>query len=289
MNKTVKGLYFQPDSITIVSADRQSGAFLDISRVILDPTVPPEERVILGLKHLKSTNMIKRSDFLSFSYQTEQMIYFQTKFDSSVDEHEMLSWELTNRTDRNPSDFSFAIIPIDTDRAVGIAYPHIETDVYIKALKKVGFKASSLSPDFTAIVNLCEHAHGSTKDTIIFHAASPVSTAICIKEGRLWDVRMMYEIDPLISPADYSAILKQTMDELQQTWDIPNGILTKITGSMISDKTFKAELLRSMPNCYELNCLENCINETGLSDSELEEFNSYIAVAAGLTIVGGDA
>lgn len=287
MIKSASGIYIESQYITLVRANQETGGIEAIEVIPLDGTISAEKAQLTGLKQLKSSGSLKRGEPVSFAFQSEQSIFFQTSISPNAqDLHEALSWELTCRTDESPDKFAFSAVPLGDDHSLGLAYRDEDVQKYTKLLAKIGVKPQVLSVDVVALVNLLEKNYGGIKETILFYVAEPVSSVIYIKDGLLWDVRMIYGIDKSMSPADLVPQLLRSRNELRELWDIHDDLLTKMTGSLIANAQVRSELAKALPNCYELNCFESVANETGIEMADLTTYNPVIAVAAGLALSG---
>lgn len=287
MKKNACGIYFESEYITLVRADRDSGGFTAVEVVPLDCSLVHEKRFSAGLKQLKASGSLVRGEPVWFAFQSEQSIFFQAELADQVEDiHEMLSWELMCRTDEPAENFSFSAVPLGENRALGFAQRTEDVQKYTKLLGKVGVKPQVLSVDVVALVNLLEKNYGENKETILFYASSPVSSVIYVRDGLLWDVRMIYGIEDTTTPAELIPLFLRARNELRDLWDIPDQLLTKMTGSLVSNHHIRAEMASLLPNCYELNCFEMVENKTGSDTNTLSAYNPVAAVAAGLALSG---
>jgi len=287
MKKHVSGIYIESEYITFVQADRDSGAITAVEVIPLDNSLAGDKPVLSGLKELKSTGALKGGAPVWFAFQSEQALFFNTPVSPDVEDiHEALSWELTCRTDETPESFNFSAVSLSDNRALGFAYRSKDIVRYQKLLSKIGVKPKCLSVDTVSLVNLLEKNHGSKKETILFYASAPVSSVIYVKDGFLWDVRMIYGIEDSISADELVPQFLRARNELRELWDIHDELLTKMTGSLISNLQIRSELAKALPNCYELNCFENVGNETGIDEETLLKYNSIVSVATGLALSG---
>jgi len=287
MKKSSCGIYIESEYITCVRADNQSGSILTVEVIPLDSSLPEEKSVLAGLKQLKSSGSLKRGEPVLFAFQSEQSLFFQTPISSDIDDlHEALSWELTCRTDESPSNFSFSAVPLNNGAALGFAYRSSDVNRYLKMLGKIGVKPKALSVDTVSLVNLLEKNYGANKETILFYASVPVSSVIYVKDGNLTDIRMIYGIEEQMTPSELVPLFLNARNELREVWDIHDELLTKMTGSLISNVQIRSELVKSLPNCYDLDCFEKVANETGTDTETLITYSPVIAVAMGLALSG---
>ncbi len=287
MKKSACGIYIESEYITLVRADRESGGITAVEVISLDSSLVHGKRILAGLKQLKASGSVKRGEPVWFAFQSEQSIFFQTQIDSNVEDiHESLSWELMCRTDESPEKFAFSAISLSEDRALGLAQRIEDVQKYTKLLAKIGIKPHALTIDVVALVNLLEKNYGGNKETILFYASAPVSSVIYVKDGLLWDVRMIYGIEESMTPSELVPLFLRARNELRDVWDIHDELLTKMTGSLVSNQQIRAELAKALPNCYELNCFEMVENKTGSDTEALSAYNPVVAVAAGLALSG---
>jgi len=287
MKKSATGIYIESEYISLVRADRESGGITTVEVIPLDNSLSEDKAIHDGLKQLKSSGAIKRGEPIWFAFQSEQSIFFQTEYSPEVaDVHETLSWELTCRTDEPIENFSFSAVPLGDNRALGLAYRTSDVARYTKMLAKVGIKPKALSVDFVSLVNLLEANHGANKETILFFASVPSSSVIYVRDGKLWDIRMIYGIEESTTPDELVPLFLHARNELRERWDIHDELLTKMTGSLVANPQIRSELARALPNCYELNCFETVPNETGSDAEKLSAYTAVVAVAAGLALSG---
>ncbi len=287
MSKSVGGIYIEYEYVTFVRVDAETGGITNTEIIALDTSSSPEKSVIEGLKELKDSKTFIKGEPVYFAFQSEQTISFQSELAPEVEDiHEALSWELLSRTDLPLNSFSFVTIPLGTDRALGMAQPQLEIKKNLKLLKKVGIKPAGLSLPVVSLVNLMEINYGVGKETVLFHVSAPTSFIIYVRDGMLWDVRMVYGIDETVSSEELVPLILSEFSQLKKRWSINNELLTKMSGSLITNAQIKAELVKALPNCYELNCFEKIENNTGNDLETILKFNPTVSVAAGLALSG---
>ncbi len=287
MIDTVSGLYIEREYITLVRADQDTGGISNMEIVPLDTDVTYDKSVIEGLKQLKKSGSLLKGEKVFFAFQSEQSILFQTKLAPEVDDiHEAMSWELLNRTDQPLDSFTFVTLPLEESRAFGIAQDYSDVKKHLKYLKKVGIKPAGLSVPVVSLVNLLEMNYGAGKETILFNISAPCSSVIYIKDGVLWDVQMIYGLDESTSPKELVDMLLEELAELKRKWSVPAELLTRMTGSLITNAQMKAEIVKALPNCYELNCFELVKNNTGNDLNTISMYNPIVSIAAGLAVSG---
>jgi len=287
MIDTVSGLYIEREYITLVRADRDTGGISNMEIVPLDTDTPYDQSIFEGLKQLKQSGSLIKGEPVHFSFQSEKTIFFQSELAPEVDDiHEAMSWELLNRTDQSLDSFTFVSLPLEDNRALGIAQDYSDVKKHIKLLKKVGIKPTSLSVPSVGLVNLLEANYGAGKETILFNISSPCSSVIYIKNGVLWDVHMIYGLDESTSPKELLSMLLEGLSELKCKWDVQDELLTRMTGSLVTNTAIKDEIEKALPNCYELNCFELVVNNTGNDMNTISMYNPIVSTAAGLAVSG---
>lgn len=285
MSNTVSGIYIEYEYISFVRVDKDSGAIVTTENIPLDTMIPHEKSVAEGLKQLKIS--LKKGEPVYFSFQSAQTIIFQTEISPLVEDvHEALSWELLSRTDEELDKFSFVTLTLGDDRALGIAQPQEEIKKYLKLLKKVGVRPRGVSLNIIGLMNLMELNYGTGKETVLFHVSAPTSFIIYVRDGMLWDVRMIYGLDEAVTSEELVPSLMNGLAELKNIWNINDELLTKMSGALLSNQKIKRDLVQGLPNCYELNCFEKIPDETGNDENTNSRLNPVVSVAAGLALSG---
>lgn len=285
MSDTLSGVYIEYEYITLVRVAQESGAIENMEIVPLDTMESHEKSVLEGLRQLKKSGTFIKGEPVHVAFQSEQTIFFQTELSPLVEDvHEAMSWELMNRTDLPLDQFTFVSIALGENRAMGVAQPISEVKRYTNLLKKVGLKPASLGLNLISIVNLMEVNYGAGKETILFHVSAPTSYVIYVKDGMLWDVRLIYGLDEAVTPDELVPQLIAALTDLKRSWNISDELLTKMSGSLISNVQVRTDLVKYLPNCYELNCFERIENQTGNDTDTIMKFNPIVSVAAGLAI-----
>jgi hypothetical protein len=291
MSNHIGGLYIEHEYITFVKVDDESGEIVSMEVIPLDTSFEShEESIIDGLKQLKESESLEKKGKINFAYQSEQCVYFRTIIDSEIEDiYEQMSWELMVRVDAPIESFTIGTIPsLDNSSAFAVAQPIKTNKKYLSYLKKIGVKPKILSNVVISLANLLEQNYGANQETVLFYVSAPTSYVIYIKGGELWDTRSLYAIEEGVTPHEIVPKLMIALNDLKKRWDINDHLLTKMTGSLISDPSMKAEIVKLLPNCYEVNCFERIKNGTGIDLETVASYNSIISVAAGLALQGGN-
>ena len=288
MVKSVAGLYIEYEYITFVRVDEETNSVINMEIIPLDTELVLDKSILDGLKQLKKSGTLIKKEKIHVAYQSEENIFFNSQSNEYVEDlHEQLSWELMVRVDKDISKYSFASIPLDDNRGVGIATLVERDKKIVSLLKKIGITPASLGSNIVSLANVFDLNYDSRKDAVIFHLASKDSFLLYIKNGLPYDVVDMYGLTDS-NAEELTSILENNFNLFATKWNISSNIPKKVSGHLYNVYAIKEALGKKFENIDVLNSFERVKNETGTPNEIVSEYNPIITVATGLALEGAE-